>query len=77
MKSEAVKKAADDLRKSPGNREKSPVISGLFSICENNTKNTSRDIISERIKNIPKNYVYDENELTNVPSFANMMKYDC
>ena len=45
--------------------------------CENNTKNTSRDIISERIRNIPKNYVYDENELTNVPSFANMMKYDC
>lgn len=40
-------------------------------------KNTSRDIISERIRNIPKNYVYGENELTNVPSFANMMQYDC
>ena len=49
MKSEAVKKAADDLRK-VRKPEKSPVISGLFSICENNTKNTSRDIISERIR---------------------------
>jgi len=71
-----VKKAADDLRK-VRKPEKSPVISGLFSICENNIKNTSRDIISERIRNIPKNYVYGENELTNVPSFANMIKYDC
>jgi len=71
-----VKKAADDLRK-VRKPEKSPVISWLFSICENNTKNTSRDIISERIRNIPKNYVYGENELTNVPSFANMIKYDC
>lgn len=34
-------------------------------------------MISERIENIPKNYVYGENELTNVLAFANMMKCDC
>lgn len=34
-------------------------------------------MISERIRNIPKNYVYGENELTNIHYFANMMKYDC
>ena len=38
------KKEADDLRK-VRKPEKSPVISGLFSICENNTK-TPRGILS-------------------------------
>ena len=56
-----MKNAADELWKRSGNREIS-VIPGPFLY---------------RNKNIPKNYVYAENQLTNQTSFANMLQYAC